>query len=67
MCRNVVFAAAEISFVVYLLRLVSAPASPTTPGNMREEGSCGSRGSKREGGNRGSRKENVMDPTGTSV
>ena len=36
--ENFIIAASEVCLVVYFLRLVSAPASPSTPGRRREEG-----------------------------
>ena len=36
--ENFIIAASEVCLVVYFLRLVSAPASPATPGRRREEG-----------------------------
>ena len=36
--ENIIITASEVCLVVYFLRLVSAPASPTTPGRRRQEG-----------------------------
>ena len=38
LCGNVNIAASEVSLLMNLLRLVSAPASPATPGSRRGQG-----------------------------
>ena len=63
--ENIIITASEVCLVVYFLRLVSAPASPTTPGRRRQEGggrgAGGGNGAGRGSGDAGGRKRQKVE------
>ena len=60
--ENIIITASEVCLVVYFLRLVSAPASPTTPGRRRQEaGGRGGNGAGRGSKGAGRRKSQEVE------